>query len=154
MPQPDLTDARLIEQTRLLCDSYRRWTGKILVTETADCSLPAALFSAPFVLVSHGTEPVPVFNYANHKALDLFGLDWKAFTRTPSFQSADQENQSDRAELMARVKANGYATGCSGIRISATGRRFRIDGATVWNVVDSKGCYHGQAAMFDQWTYL
>lgn len=154
MTSPDLSDASLLQHSLLLCDSYRYWTGKTLVTIPPGHSIAQALFNAPFVLVSHGTEAVPVFNYANRNALELFGLDWEEFTRMPSTQSADEENQADRAALMARVREDGYATGCSGVRVSSTGRRFHIDGATVWNVLDEEGRYQGQAAMFDQWIYL
>jgi hypothetical protein len=42
----------------------------------------------------------------------------------------------------------------SGIRISASGRRFRIENATVWNLADAGGRIHGQAATFHHWTYL
>jgi hypothetical protein len=34
------------------------------------------------------------------------------------------------------------------VRVSATGRRFRIAGAIVWNLVDAAGLRHGQAASF------
>ncbi|MFM6630604.1 MAG: MEKHLA domain-containing protein, partial [Microcystis panniformis] len=34
------------------------------------------LFYAPFVLVSHGTQTNPIFNYGNRTALDLWGLTW------------------------------------------------------------------------------
>jgi len=113
-----------------------------------------ALFDAPFVLVSHGTEPTPVFNFGNRKALELFEISWEQFIKLPSKNSADQENREDRAELMARVARAGYALNCTGTRISTSGKRFYIEGATVWNVIDENNLYHGQAAMFDTWAYL
>lgn len=154
MPQPDLTDAGLQQHSLLLCNSYQHWTGKPLVTPAGNCSLAEALFNAPFVLVSHGTESIPLFNYANRNALDLFERDWAAFTRMPSRQSADGNNQDARSELMARVRYKGFITGCSGVRVTASGKRFRIDDAIVWNVIDSNDRYFGQAAMFDRWHYL
>ena len=42
----------------------------------------------------------------------------------------------------------------SGIRISKTGRRFRIEQAIVWNLTDGVGNQLGQAATFDRWTPL
>jgi hypothetical protein len=40
------------------------------------------------------------------------------------------------------------------VRVSASGRRFRISGATVWNLVDEQGWRRGQAAAFAEWQYL
>ena len=37
---------------------------------------------------------------------------------------------------------------------SATGRRFQIEQATVWNLIDEQDAIHGQAATFDRWTDL
>ena len=135
--------------------SYRHWTGKELLPGLKTTDDPvAALFEAPFVLVSHGTETVPIFNFGNRRALKLFEIDWEEFIRLPSKQSADDESQQDRAELMSRVAKNGFALDCTGTRISSSGKRFYIEGATVWNVVDENNQYHGQAAMFDRWTYI
>ena len=139
----------------LLCSSYKRWTGKQLLPAAEKANnLIRALFDAPFVLVSHGTETDSIFDFGNRAALELFEISWDEFIRLPSRKSADQDNQEDRARLMATVSAHGYATGCKGVRISATGRRFLITGATVWNVVNDQGLYHGQAAMFTHWSYL
>jgi hypothetical protein len=40
------------------------------------------------------------------------------------------------------------------VRITRTGRRFKIERAIVWNLIDAAGTIHGQAATFDQWTPL
>ena len=50
--------------------------------------------------------------------------------------------------------ANGFIDDYAGIRISKTGRRFRIAQATVWNLLDERGIYSGQAAMFLRWEFL
>jgi hypothetical protein len=143
------------EHARLLIESYRHWTGRDLI----DPALPpaqraAALFEAPFVVASHGTEPDPVFNYGNRAALALFETTWAAFTAMPSRRSAEPLAQAERAQLLARVNAHGFVDDYHGIRISASGRRFRIDRATVWNVMDAAGVYYGQAVMFRDWRYL
>ena len=155
MTPPDLKKPFYINHTKLLCSSYQRWTGKPLIPDQQQSSNPAlALFAAPFVLVAHGIEEISIFNFGTRKALELFELTWEQFIQLPSRESADQENQEDRQQLMARVKKHGYAGDCSGIRISSTGKRFQITGATVWNVVDEVNRYHGQAALFTQWSYL
>ena len=42
--------------------------------------------------------------------------------------------------------AQGFIRDYAGVRIAASGRRFRIDDAVVWNLVDADGVRHGQAA--------
>ena len=155
MNYPDFKTPFYTQHVLLLCSSYKRWTGKQLLPEgQASDNLVRSLFDAPFVIVSHGTETDSVFNFGNRAALALFELSWEEFIRLPSRESADRDNKEDRERLMARVHEDGFATDCRGVRISSTGRRFLITGATVWNVVDKAGKYHGQAAMFTQWTYL
>lgn len=55
---------------------------------------------------------------------------------------------------MREVLDKGYVTDYSGIRISSSGRRFSIKGATLWNVLDDDGVLHGQAATFSEWRDL
>ena len=139
----------------LLCSSYEHWTGRQLVPGYRQTNnLLHVLFDVPFIIVSHGTEIDSVFNFGNRAALELFKLTWEDFIRLPSRKSADRENHEDRKQLMARVKRDGYAQDCSGVRITATGKRFLITGATVWNIVDQDSIYYGQAAMFDNWSWL
>lgn len=153
--EPDLSKPFYIKHAWRLCYSYQRWTGKDLVSNYQTIKNPAeVIFNAPFALVSHGIEPVPVFNFGNRTALELFEIDWDQFIQLPSKESADQENQEDRASLMARVNVNGYEENCCGVRVTSTGKRFLIEGATVWNIIDEQDIYHGQAAMFARWKFL
>ena len=112
------------------------------------------IFHAPFVLVSHGTEPDPILNYGNQAALALWEMSWDKLTRTPSRLTAEAPNREERARLLAAVTADGFIDDYSGIRISKTGRRFRISQATVWNLLDERQNYCGQAAMFSRWEFL
>jgi hypothetical protein len=52
------------------------------------------------------------------------------------------------------VSRHGFIENYSGIRISKRGRRFRIDKATVFNLLDPAGHYLGQAATFAAWAPL
>ena len=52
------------------------------------------------------------------------------------------------------IRRDGYVDDYRGIRISKSGRRFRIEQAIVWNLIDAAGHLHGQAATFDAWTPL
>ena len=55
---------------------------------------------------------------------------------------------------VAAVTARGFIDDYSGIRISKMGRRFRIEQATVWNLLDEHKNHAGQAALFSQWEFL
>ncbi|MDA0578231.1 MAG: MEKHLA domain-containing protein [Verrucomicrobia bacterium] len=139
--------------SELLLDSFRHWTGReLLGTAERSPTVAQALYQAPFVVVSHNTAPDPIFNYANAAALALFEMTWEQITATPSRASAEPLHQAERARFMARVTTHGFVDDYAGIRISRTGKRFRIQNATVWNILAADGTYHGQAATFAEWT--
>lgn len=142
----------LAAHLKLLTDSHELLTGRPLISlQSSQKDIAEAIFNADFVVLSSGTEPDPLFNYANRTALTLFELDWNSLIALPARESAETALQSTRAKLMRQVIETGFIEGYSGIRISASGRRFMIEGATIWNVVAEDGTYHGQAATFSQW---
>jgi hypothetical protein len=141
--------------TACLAGSLKKWTGRDLLPGVFDpVELAEKVFEAPFVLVSHGTEADPVLNYGNAAALALWEMPWDELTRTPSRLTAEAPNREERAKLLETVTARGFIDDYSGVRISKTGRRFKISRATVWNLLadDNQPC--GQAAMFAQWEFL
>jgi hypothetical protein len=125
-----------------------------LVAPRGEDTLAERLFEAPFVLLSHGTESDPILNYGNRKALTLWETDWERFTRMPSRLTAEPLAREERARILADVARRGYTDAYRGVRISTTGRRFLIERAVVWTIVDNDAKCQGQAAMFEQWTYL
>lgn len=143
------TDPQAIHISRLI-SSYQDYTR----TPFPKPSDPAAIHQAPYILVSHGTQPDPIFNYGNLAALKLFEMTWEEFTALASRHSAEPVGQAERDRLLEEVSAKGYIADYSGIRISKSGRRFKIENATVWNIIDTDGKPLGQAAMFDRWQYL
>ena len=148
------TDADTIAHVQLLLDSFARILGRELVAREGPAAEQAAqLWQAPFVVVSHGTEADPVLNYGNARALTLWEMTWEELTQTPSRLTAEPVHRDERARLLARTREHGYVDDYSGIRISKTGRRFRIEQAIVWNLADA-GQHRGQAATFDRWTPL
>lgn len=149
---PDATPQSL-ERTALIVDSYARLLQRPLV-ERVGQSHWEALWSAPRVIVAHGTEPDPIFFYGNRKALELFEMDFAAFTQLPSRFSAEALLREERARLLDEVSRNGYIDHYAGIRISRSGKRFRMQNSIVWNLVDESGAIHGQAATFDRWEPL
>ncbi len=147
--------AALIAQSEILVRSLKHWTGRDLAPGVTNPEERARLlFDAPFVLASHGAEADPILNYGNRAALTLWDAQWDDFTRMPSRLTAEAPNREERARLLERVTRDGFIADYSGIRISRGGRRFRIERATVWNLLtpDLRPC--GQAAMFDTWTFL
>jgi hypothetical protein len=143
------------EHVQLLCSSYQHWTGKPLLsgshpeTETAQL-----IFKAPFAVLSHDTAPNPILNYSNQVGLELFEMTWDEWTSMPSTETAEAMLREERAALMKRVTENGYIDDYSGTRISKTGKRFFIEQATVWNLIDESGVYRGQAATFSDWVLV
>jgi hypothetical protein len=113
-----------------------------------------ALFNAPFAVLSHDTATDPMLNYANRTALRLFELDWGELTTMPSRLTAEVSERSERARLLAQVLRRGYIDDYRGVRVSKNGRRFSIQRATVWNLLDESGGACGQAATFSHWRYL
>ncbi len=117
-----------------------------------DGDIVGALWSAPFAIVAHGTEADPVFFFGNETALGLFEMDYPAFTRLPSRLSAEPLLREERARLLERVASDGIIEDYAGIRISASGRRFEIRDASVWNLIEPDGSPAGQAAAFSTWS--
>ncbi len=154
MDSPWQTDF-VIAQTQTLARSLKQWTGRdLLPGDFSPAELAEKIFHAPFVLVSHGTEADPVLNYGNAAALALWEMSWAELTRTPSRLTAEAPNREERARLLAAVTARGFIDDYSGVRISKSGRRFRIARATVWNLISETGRSCGQAAMFTHWEFL
>ena len=93
-------------------------------------------------------------NYGNAAALALWEMPWAELKRTPSRLTAEAPDRDERTRLLETVKTRGFIDDYSGIRISKTGRRFKISRATVWNLISETGRPCGQAAMFSHWEFL
>jgi len=149
----------LLQHCELLLYSFNHWTGQDLLPITnhqspndqSPSDRANALFNADFVIVSHGTQADPVLNYGNQKALDLWKMNWETFTQTPSRYTAEPIERSEREQLLAQAKSQGYISNYRGIRIASNGDRFYINRAIIWNVVDQSGNLRGQAATFRDW---
>jgi MEKHLA domain len=155
MNYPSETNNFLSEHIALMSNSYSKLLGKDLISKNkAYETFAKTLFYAPFVVVSHNTAEDPVFNYANLKALDLFGFSWQEFTQLPSRLSAEPIHRLERDKLLAEVNRKGYIDDYQGIRLTKTNQRFLIKNAVVWNLLDDNGQYAGQAARFEEWQFL
>ncbi|MDX1975330.1 MAG: MEKHLA domain-containing protein [Rickettsiales bacterium] len=135
-----------------LADSFKRFTGQPLIPQTDQ--LLERLYHAPFALVSHGLGADPLFIYANETAQELWGMEWDEMIGMPSRQTAEADEQEERARLLTAVEQQGYIDDYQGIRVTRFGERFRIQNCVVWNVVDGKNQRLGQAAKIDRWEWL
>jgi hypothetical protein len=143
----------IVDWTQLLLDSYHHWIRQDLIERAADTKQQARmLFEVSFVVVSHGVEQDPILNYGNQAALDLWETSWDEFVKTPSRVTAEVGDRIERGRMLERARVDGYFRGYRGVRISSTGRRFLIERALIWNVIDPMGNPIGQAAMFSQWS--
>jgi hypothetical protein len=129
--------------------------GRELIERSGDPADEARrLFEAPFVVVSHGTQADPILNYGNRTALELWETDFASLTAMPSRLTAEAPERAERARLLERTARDGYVDDYRGVRISTSGRRFLIEQAIVWNLVDAAGRPVGQAATFAHWKVL
>lgn len=154
-PEPSEQNQYLVEHINLLRQSFRRLVGRDLIDPTlTELEAARAIYHAPFVVVSHDASPDPIFNYANQTTLNLFEMTWQEFTALPSRKSAEPPNREERARLLEAVSTKGFIEGYSGMRIAKSDKRFLIENVTVWNLIDQKNDYYGQAATWNQWTCL
>ncbi len=138
-----------------MLNSFRRFVGRELIERTGNDDLDAnTVFEASFVVVSHGTQDDPILNYGNKTALSLWEMDIQTLTCTPSRLTAEPMHRDERAQLMTRAARDGFVDDYRGIRISSSGKRFLIERAIIWNLVDSDGQLVGQAATFSHWKPL
>jgi hypothetical protein len=139
-------DAAMTSRIGLIAESFERLLARPLIPPADD--MVTALWEAPFAVVAHGIEADPVFFFGNRYALAAFESDVAGFTQLPSRLSAEAPLREERQALLDRVTRDGFIDDYAGVRISALGKRFRIAGAIVWNLVDGKGERCGQAATF------
>jgi hypothetical protein len=133
----------------LIVESFARVTGGSLIPDAVEPG--EALWFHSSAIVAHGTQGDPLFFYGNRAALSLFELPAAEFIGMPSRLSAGPEDRAQRAMLMERVTRDNFVRDYSGVRVSASGRRFRIEDAVVWNLIDADGAPRGQAAVIARW---
>lgn len=145
----------LADQAARIIASYRHWSGRHLVDPALDPATAArALYHAPYVVLAHDTAADPLFTYANLTAQRLFERPWREIVGLPSRYSAEPLAREERARLLEQVARQGYTDNYSGVRVSASGRRFLVRQATVWNLIAPDGTPCGQAATFSDWQWL
>ena len=145
----------VLRWSQILTQSYRQVLKQELISPSSTPEeLAEALFHAPFVVVSQGTQADPILNYGNQTALQLWSLSWEELTKMPSRLTTEPVNRETRAVMLEQVAKQGYIDNYRGVRISSTGKRFLIEQAVVWNLYDDSITFCGQAATFPNWTWL
>ncbi|GFE67782.1 MEKHLA domain-containing protein [Chroococcus sp. FPU101] len=149
-------NSEVIIWTQNLLNSYENRLNRALIERKSDLEEQAkSLFLAPFVVVSHDTKSDPIFNYGNQTALNLWEISFLDLLKTPSRKTVkDTISEAERAKMLDTAKKKGYIDHYQGIRITSTGRLFKIENAIVWNITNAHGIYLGQAATFAEWQFL
>jgi hypothetical protein len=85
-----------------------------------------------FVLISHGTEDNPIYNFVNVAGLEAFVRTWDNF-KIPSRESVVLQSKDEalRIELMNKVTNTGFVEGATGIRVRGDGKYIRLVDAVV-----------------------
>lgn len=146
----------IIHWTQNLLDSYERLLGKPLIPRPGNLEEQArTLFLVPFAVTSHGIEADPIFNYGNQTMLDLWEISWEELKQMPSRKTVrDYFSQEERDKMLLQAREKGYIAHYHGIRITKSGKLFKIENVLVWNISSFQGEYLGQAATFSQWKFI
>jgi hypothetical protein len=139
-----------------LAEAHARVTGRDLTLEMKldPAHLGQSAWDGDFALLSHRGDEQATLNYGNRFALDLWECNWAAFVAMPSAATAPNDDVAERGAMMAAVAKHGFVSGYAGRRISANGRLFRIENATIWRLIDAQGEPFGVAATFRDFTPL
>lgn len=81
-------------------------------------------------------------------------MNWEQLIGLPSRLSAEAPLREERQRLLNNVAEKGYIDDYKGIRISSSGKRFMVEKAIIWNLIDDDGMNHGQAAALYEWSAL
>ena len=155
LPPADLPRSDWVAHTQLLLTTFAARLGRELISREGTHEEQAKrLYEAPFVVVSADASADPLLTYGNRTALALWEIDVATLLATPARHTAEPMHRDERQRLLTRTREQGYVDDYAGIRVSTTGRRFRIEQAIVWNLTDANGAYVGQAATFATWVPL
>lgn len=138
------------EHISIMLENLKKWTGYDLIEEYGFSldTLGEQVFNADFYLLSHDIAADPILNYGNNRVLERWEVSWEELTNMHSKDTAKSVDRSARAAMMEQAKMYNYINGYSGIRVSKTGKEFKILDGIIWNLFTSNGKFYGQAAWF------
>lgn len=134
--------------------SHERAFGRPLLPGSDNAHAAQNLFSADTVVLAHNGSADPCLIYANAAALQLWERRWAEMIGMPSRLTAEPQERADRARMLASALQQHASEGYSGVRISQSGRRFRIHNARLWTLWGPGDQPCGQAAAFSDWWWL
>lgn len=134
--------------------SHERAFGRPLLPGSDNAHAAQNLFSADTVVLAHNGSADPCLIYANAAALQLWERRWAEMIGMPSRLTAEPQERADRARMLASALQQHASEGYSGVRISQSGRRFRIHNARLWILWGPGDQPCGQAAAFSDWWWL
>ena len=144
-----------LRHVKHLLDSYEMFVKQDLIERSGDMKTDFEIINnSNFIVVSHNGATDPILNFGNKSALILWELSWEDFTNTPSRKTAELDLREKRQEMLLIAEKNGFFNDYEGIRVSSSGKRFKIKKAVIWNVVNGTGDKIGQAATFSNITFL
>lgn len=146
---PPWTEDELQTRARWILRSYRTWAGEDLIplaSDADDVARARALFAAPIAVLAHDRQPDPLCVYANAAALAAFELTLAEAPAFATSRTVEPAAREDRRAALDRADEAGLVRGYSGVRVSTSGRRFRIHDGRIWTVLDDDGRRVGQAA--------
>ena len=143
-------EPQVVSQSSLIADSYERLLGESLYVDSSS----KGLYHSSKIILSHDGAIDPKFTYANLAAQNLWRLTWSEFIGLPSKYSAEPDERNSRQEMLREALKEGFFKGYKGVRISSDKKRFFIEDATIFNLVNDLGEKVGQAAVFEKWSYL
>ena len=150
MLEPCLENDFQAEHAALILVSFRELAGFPLVEDES----AEGVYHAPFPILTQTTDADPIMSYGNRAVQDLFEMDWSAFTKMPSRLVAEPGLRAEREAMFEKMRETGWIDNYEGIRVSATGKRFKLRNAFVWTVTDPLGNRIGEAATFKDITPL
>ena len=112
------------------------------------------LFSLESPVIAHNNHKDPRITYANSKALQLWGRQWREMIDMPSRLTAPRDQQEKRQSNLLKAIDQDQITGLQGIRVNQSGRRFLISNVKIWTLRDEDTNLVGQAASFSNWWYI
>jgi hypothetical protein len=144
------TDGQRRIRARWILRSYRHWAGEDLIeaAEDDDDARARALFDAPLAVLAHDRRDDPLCIYMNAAALAAFELTLEDAAAFPTRRTAAPDDRAERSVALAGAADARLVRGYSGVRVSSTGRRFRLTDGRIWTVLDDAGRTVGQAAAF------
>jgi MEKHLA domain len=138
------------EHVLMMLENLQRWTGYDLMKEYGFSldTLGAEVFNADFYILSHNNATDPILNYGNKQVLDLWEVSWEELTTMHSKDTTKPVDRQARSVMMEQAKIHNYVNGYSGVRVSKTGKEFKILDGTIWNLFVNNDEPYGQAAWF------